>query len=116
MVSFATLVFVVTALGGLVLASFVLRGKLAPWPVSVVHAVLGAAGLLLLIFAVVTEGGSQRLLYSIGILLAAALGGFFLVSFHARKSLAPKAVVVIHAGVAAIGVVMLITLLPGLAA
>lgn len=37
------------------------------------------------------------------LLLVAALGGFFLASFHLRQRLPPKAVVVIHAGVAVAG-------------
>ena len=34
MLLYALIVFLVAACGGLVLASFVLRGKLAPWVVS----------------------------------------------------------------------------------
>ena len=41
------------------------------------------------------------------ILIVAALGGFFLASFHARKQLPPRAVVFIHAGVAVIGFLLL---------
>ena len=37
---YALIVFLVAACGGLVLASFVLRGKLAPWAVSLLHALL----------------------------------------------------------------------------
>ena len=47
MLRYALIVFLVAACGGLVLASFVLRGKLAPWAVSLLHALLGASGLLL---------------------------------------------------------------------
>jgi hypothetical protein len=41
------------------------------------------------------------------ILVVAALGDFFLASFHARKVTPPKAVVVIHAGVAVVGFLLL---------
>ncbi len=41
------------------------------------------------------------------LLLVAALGGFFLASYHVRKVPGPKAVVLIHAAVAATGVVLL---------
>ena len=47
MLLYAILVFAVAAIGGLVLASSVLRGKLAPWAVSILHALLGATGLVL---------------------------------------------------------------------
>ena len=49
MLLYAVLIFAVAAIGGLVLASSVLRGKLAPWAISVLHALLGASGLVLLI-------------------------------------------------------------------
>jgi hypothetical protein len=41
-------------------------------------------------------------------LAVAALGGFFLVSFHARNELPPKAVVAIHALVAVAGFLLLL--------
>ena len=39
--------------------------------------------------------------------VVAALGGFFLASFHARKILPPKGVVVLHAGLAVVGFLLL---------
>jgi hypothetical protein len=40
-------VFAIGALGGLTLAfGYVLRGRFAPWALSLLHAALGAAGLL----------------------------------------------------------------------
>lgn len=44
MLTNALLVFFIGALGGLVLASFALRGKVAPWVISLLHALLGASG------------------------------------------------------------------------
>jgi hypothetical protein len=41
------------------------------------------------------------------LLLVAALGGFYLASYHVRKQPGPKSVVLIHAGVAAVGLVLL---------
>lgn len=89
--------------GGLYLAGHALREKFAPWAVSLLHAGLGALGLILLIAALIEGAASQTVLIGFVILLAAALGGFFLASFHLRKRLAPKAVVVVHAGVAVVG-------------
>ncbi len=51
MLTYAVIVFAIGALGGLVLASYVLRAKLAPWALSLLHAALGAVGLLLVIHA-----------------------------------------------------------------
>ena len=91
MLAYAILTFAIAAIGGVILAAHVLRNKFAPWALSLLHALLGAAGLALLIVA--------------------ALGGFFLASFHLRRKIAPKAVVVVHAGVAVVGFLTLLTLL-----
>src|ERR1051326_2473863 len=57
MLTYALIVFAIGALGGLTLAGvYVLRGRLAPWALSLLHAALGAVGLLLLIYAAVTTG------------------------------------------------------------
>ncbi len=103
MLTYAVIVFAVTALGGLFLAAHVLRDKFAPWAISLLHAGLGALGLILLILTLVQGSASQAVLIGFVILLVAALGGFFLASFHLRKRLPPKAVVVIHAGAAVTG-------------
>jgi hypothetical protein len=111
MLLYAILVFAVAAIGGLVLASSVLRGKLAPWAISVLHALLGASGLVLLILVVLQGAAPGRLTAALALLVLAALGGFFLASFHLRKQVAPKAVVFVHAGVAVVGFLTLLSLL-----
>jgi two-component system sensor histidine kinase BaeS len=47
MLNIAILIFAIGAVGGLVLASSVLRGRLAPWALSLLHMALGATGLVL---------------------------------------------------------------------
>lgn len=108
MLTYAVIVFAIGALGGVVLASHVLRKRLAPWPLSLLHAALGAAGLILIIYSAVTAGISNAALAALIILIVAALGGFFLASFHLRNALPPQAVVVIHAGVAVVGFLTLL--------
>jgi hypothetical protein len=76
--------------------------------VSLLHAALGAIGLLLVIYAAVTSGISHAALTALIILIIAALGGFYLASIHLRSTLAPKPVVFIHAGVAVIGFLTLL--------
>lgn len=109
MINYVLLVFAIGALGGLVLAAHVLRGKFAPWALSLLHALLGAIGLVLLILMLAQGDAPQRILIGFVLLLIAALGGFFLASFHLRKQLPPKAVVVAHAGVAVIGFLTLLS-------
>ena len=55
MLKIAVLLFAIGAVGGLVMAASVLRGRMAPWALSLVHAALGAAGLVLT--AIVVLGG-----------------------------------------------------------
>lgn len=102
--------FALAALGGMVLANDVLRGNLASWALSLGHGLLGAAGLITLIVMLLNGAGGQRLVAALALLLVAALGGFFLASFHLRNKPAPGAVVVIHAGVAVIGFLTLLSL------
>ncbi|AXA84347.1 hypothetical protein DCD74_06270 [Lysobacter oculi] len=100
MLEYALIVLAIGAVGGLVMATRVLRGQFAPWALSVLHALLGATGLVLLILLMLQGSPPQRVLVGFGLLLLAALGGFFLASFHLRRTLPPKAVVIIHAGAA----------------
>ena len=103
---YAVIVFAIAALGGLILASSVLRGKFAPWSLSLVHAGLGAAGLILVLLAIL-QGTAGPIATAFVILLIAALGGFYLASLHLRKNIAPKGVVVIHAALAVTGFLIL---------
>ncbi|MGN6671513.1 MAG: hypothetical protein ACTHJ4_08260 [Candidatus Nucleicultricaceae bacterium] len=109
MFNYTLLIFAIAAIGGLVLASRVLRGKFAPWALSLVHALLGATGLILLITLLLQNSESKQMLIGFVLLLIAALGGFFLASFHLRKKLPPKAVVVIHASIAVAGFLTLLS-------
>jgi hypothetical protein len=108
MLDYALVVFAVGALGGVMLATYVLRGQLAPWLLSLLHAGLGAIGLLLLIYAALTSGISHMALAALAILVIAALGGFYLASIHLRGKVAQKPVVFIHAAVAVVGFLTLL--------
>ena len=102
----AAVVFAIAALGGIVLAAHVLRGKLAPWALSLLHAALGAAGIVLVLVTVI-QGLRGNATLALGLFVIAALGGFFLASFHLRKVPGPRPVVLIHASVAVVGFLVL---------
>lgn len=110
MLKIAILIFAIGAVGGLVLANSVLRGRLAPWALSLIHAALGATGLILT--AIVVLGGATDLAsivpIALVILAVAALGGFYLASFHLRQATPAKGVVLVHAGIAVIGFLLLL--------
>jgi len=113
MLTYALIAFAVAAVGGSILASSVLRGRLAPWALSVVHALLGATGLVLLIVTVLRGAATGRVTAALGLLVVAALGGFYLASIHLRGKVAPKAVVFVHAGVALAGFLTLLSAVLG---
>ncbi|MBX3563692.1 MAG: hypothetical protein KF730_03850 [Sphingomonas sp.] len=60
MLIYALIAFGAGAIGGLVLASSVLRGRIARWRPSLLHAALGATGLGLLL-AILSKGVRTRL-------------------------------------------------------
>jgi hypothetical protein len=108
MLIYALIVFSVGASAGLALAAaFVLRKRLAPWPLSLLHAVLGATGLFLLIYAALTTGVSRAPLVALTILAIAALGGVYLASVHLRGEVAKRPIVFLHASIAVIGFITL---------
>lgn len=107
--------FAVAAVIGLYMATQVFGGKLAPWAAGLVHVALAATGLVLLAIGYLNGGLAQVATIALGVLVLAALGGFFLGSFHIRKKVAPKAVVVIHALVAVVGFCLLAAAAVGLA-
>jgi len=109
MLTIAVLVFAVGAVGGLVLANSVLRRQLASWTLSLIHAALGAAGLVLTAMVVLGGAADTASIVSVAllILVVAALAGFFLASYHARKISPPSGAVIAHAGVAVVGFLLL---------
>ena len=109
MLKLAVLIFAIGAVGGLVMATRVLRNQLAPWALSLLHAALGATGLVLTAIVVLgkSQGVSSVVPIALLILVVAALGGFFLASFHARRQLPSRGVVFTHAGLAVVGFLLL---------
>lgn len=114
MLIYALCIFAIAALGGLVLAASVLRGRLALWAISLLHALLGASGLVLLVVVVLQGSAAGRVTAALGLLVLAALGGFYLASIHLRKKVAPKGVVFLHAGVAVVGFLTLLSAVLGI--
>lgn len=108
MLLYALIVFLVGACGGLVLASFVLRGKLAPWAVSLLHAMLGATGIILLTTAILLDNVGTLPVVALCVFVVTACFGFYLASMHYGKRVAMKRVVLTHASFAITGALLLI--------
>jgi len=111
MLTYAVILFAVAALGGVVLALHVLRNDLAPWGLSILHALLAAAGLVLLLIAVTNGLGSPLATGALVLFAIAAVGGFALASFHLRGKLPNKAVVAAHAAIAVVAFGLLLSAL-----
>ncbi len=105
----AAVLFALGALGGLFMAARSFSGQSIPVPVAVLHGVLGATGLVLLLIGVLAGMGGGTARIALIVLVVAALGGFFLLSFHVKKERHPKAVIVVHALVAVVGFLTLLT-------
>lgn len=109
MFSVAAILFAIAAVGGLVMAYVHFkRDRNPPGALAALHGVLAATALLILIWGVVQLGAGTALAWALGLFVVAALGGFFLVSFHLRQKRLPSPVVVIHALVAVIAFVLLL--------
>lgn len=106
MLMYAVISFAVAAVLGLIMAASIFRGALASWALSLVHAALGATGLVLVLLAVF-NGSGGLIPVGVVVLLIAALGGFYLAYLHLQNKVAPSGVVLVHAGVAVAGFLIL---------
>lgn len=104
MLGTAIALFLLAAVGGVVMATHVFKGRTPPTAIAVVHGLLAATALGLLAWTWLQSTPAGVVTVGLVVLLIAALGGFFLLSFHVRGRPHPKPVVVIHALAAVIGV------------
>ena len=115
MLELAIVVFALAALGGLVMAIGHFRGRTPPKPaLAALHGVAAAAGLLILLLAVINIGTGGAPTVALVLFGLAALGGFVLLSFHLRGRPLPGGLVGAH-GLLAVAafLVLLSALLPG---
>jgi hypothetical protein len=104
MLIYAITLFVLAAVFGIYMLLRVFGNALPPWSAAILHGLFAASGLLILLYAAFLAPTPQPQAVTIAaiLLVAAALGGFVLVSFHLRKQVPPKALAAIHA-LAAVG-------------
>jgi len=103
------LLFAVAAVAGLTMAVMHFKKPLPPRPVlAVLHGIFAASGLVVLLLAVVKAGVQGTPAIALGLLVAAALGGFVLLSSHLRGRALPSGLVVGHALLAVAGFVTLL--------
>jgi hypothetical protein len=110
MMQTATGLLAVSAAGGLTMAAIRFSGKPHPptW-LAMVHGFLSAAALTLLIYAYLTVGLPGMAQLALLLFLAAAAGGAYMnLNFHWKMLALPKWLVLVHAGIAICGFLLLV--------
>ena len=101
--------FTIAAVAGLTMAIMHFRGTSPPKTVlAVLHGLFAASGLVILLLALIKTGFGGKPGIAFGLLAAAALGGFVLLSSHAQQKRLPSGLVVGHALLAVAGFVTLL--------
>jgi len=106
----STILLVITAAGGLVMAGIAFKGNQQPptW-LAMLHGFLGAAALTLLLYAAATIGLPGMALTALVLLLVAAAGGVVLnLKYHWKQLPLPRGLVIVHAAAAVAGFLLLL--------
>ena len=103
----AIVLFLIAAVGGLYMATQIFGGRRPSGGIATLHGLLAASALIIVGWAVLQGGSSTLIAAGLGVLVVAALGGFYLLACHLRDRPHPKPVVVIHALAAVCGVGLL---------
>jgi hypothetical protein len=104
----AAILFAIAAVGGLTLAAMHLRTNQPKLSVALLHGLFAASGLVVLLIAVIGNGGFGLEGTALVIFLAAALGGFALISMHLRGKALSTPLVLVHGLVAVSAFVILL--------
>ncbi|UVS62692.1 MULTISPECIES: hypothetical protein [Nitrosomonas] len=81
------MVLAIAAVGCIFLAARIFSEQLAPWSISIVYALSGATGLIMLIMAILEDSGDGRLIAALGLLVIAALVVFYLALYIQKAML-----------------------------
>ena len=104
----AVVLLALTGAGGLVLAGLRFAGRPHPpdW-MAMGHGLLAASGLTLVLYAAFTVGLPGSAWLGLALMAGAALGGLVLnLGYHTKRLALPIWLVLVHAAVAAIGLVV----------
>lgn len=108
MIALAVIVFAITALGGLFLARQHFINQPLPANIAIVHGAAGAIGIVVLAIAAISQDVDTAAIVALILFVVAALGGFYLVSFHLRGVRHPSPIILVHAAIAVIAFVTLL--------
>jgi hypothetical protein len=110
MLTVSSILFAIAALGGITLAALRLGNRPLPFSLAVAHGVLAAAGLALLIVAMVVAAATGAILnVALILFIVAAIGGAILFSFHLRSRPLPVPLVLGHGLLAVVAFILLLS-------
>lgn len=105
----SVVLFGIAALGGVTLAGLRLKGKELPMPLALIHGAVAATALVFLLVAVLRGETTGMGTAALVVFVVAALGGFYLFSFHLRKRPVPVPAMLLH-GLASVAAYVLLLL------
>jgi len=109
----ALALFALAAVGGAVLLWMHLQYDDAPLSLAATHGILGAAGLVVLLWMVFQSGATGLLGASVVLFVLAALGGFALIAKHLRGESLAAGLMYSHGGLAMIAFGLLVVVYLG---
>ena len=112
MLTYAVILFALSAVGGLFLAVRFFQNNPPPIAVALLHGALAAAGLVIVLLAVL-RGGGNVLTTALVLLVVAALGGFVLLARHLKKQAQSRGLIVVHALAAVAGFLLIVWVVYG---
>lgn len=106
----SSVLLAVAAAGGLVMAGIRFVGdRSPPAALAMLHGFLAAAAVTLLLYAAATAGLPRMALTALALFVVAAGGGAILnLNYHWKQLPLPKWLVLVHAGAAVLGFVLLV--------
>lgn len=105
----ALVLFAIAALVGVAMAVIRFRGaERPPTGLALLHGALAAAGIIVLIVAMLSTPNPAQARTALVLFIVAALGGFYLFAQHVQKRALPIPVILVHALIAVIGFLILL--------
>jgi hypothetical protein len=105
----ALVLFAIAALGGVTMAVMRFRGaERPPTGLALLHGAFAAAGIIVLIVAMLSTPNPAQARTALVLFIVAALGGFYLFAQHVQKRALPIPIILVHALIAVIGFLILL--------
>jgi hypothetical protein len=99
--------FILAAILGVILLTYVLSNRLPPKPLAALHGTFAATGLILLLIHA-AKNMENQLFFVAALFAITALAGFYMVSRHLMGHTIPKSVAIVHGSLAVLAFILLI--------